>query len=457
MGINPGLFNPEHACYDGQSHERFIMSKIVDWLVTFINNFIKSAREFPRKFWFVVAVSFIDRVGGTMLFPFFTLYITQKFHVGMTEAGMVLGTFSLFGMFGSVIGGALTDRLGRRRLILFGLVFSAVSTLALGSVNEFAVLYPLAMFIGLLSDVAGPAHSAMIADILPEDKRQEGFGILRVVANMAWMIGPIIGGYLANRSYFALFVIDAIISCIVALLFYLFMPETKPQAQDLPHAEAQHESMLQTFVGYFKVLRDGPYVAFLGASILMGLVYQQMYNSLSYYLLTNHDIQPSGYGFLMTTSAITVVLFQFLVTFLIKKRPPFLTMAVGVLFYVIGFSMFGFVTAYWLFVSAIVVITIGEMIVVPVSSALTANFAPEDMRGRYMALYGLSWGLPAIVGPTAAGLILDGSNPNLLWYLGGALTLVSAACFYFLHLTLGKQERFIPRVEETQALPAATD
>jgi MFS family permease len=417
----------------------------------------KIYNEFPRKFWFVVGVSFIDRIGGTLLFPFFSLYITEKFNVGMTQAGMVLGTFSIFGLFGSVIGGALTDRLGRRRLILFGLVFSAISTLALGSVNTLAVLYPLAMVIGLLSDVAGPAHSAMIADLLPEDKRQEGFGILRVVANIAWMIGPIIGGFVANRSYFALFVTDAVISCVVAVLFYLFMPETKPQAQALAHEETQHESMLQTFIGYLKVLRDGPYVAFLGASILMGLVYQQMYNSLSVYLRDNHGIDPSGYGFLMTSSAITVVIFQFWVTRMIKKRPPFLTMAIGVLFYVIGFTMFGFVSAYILFVSAIVVITIGEMIIMPTSSALTAGFAPADMRGRYMALYGLSWGIPSIFGPAAAGYILDNLNPNLLWYIGGALTLVSAASFYLLHLTIGRQERFIPRVEEGQALPAATD
>lgn len=434
-----------------------MIGKILNWFVTSFKKIPETIMEFPRKFWFVVGVSFIDRIGGTLLFPFFTLYITQKFHVGMTEAGTVLGTFSLFGMFGSMVGGALTDRLGRRRLILFGLVFSAVSTLALGSVNEFAVLYPLAVFIGLLSDVAGPAHSAMIADILPEEKRQEGFGILRVVANVSWMIGPIIGGFLANRSYFALFVTDAVISCIVAVLFYLFMPETKPQVEALPHEEVQHETMLQTFIGYIKVLRDGPYVAFLGASILMGLVYQQMYNSLSYYLNKFHGIEPSGYGFLMTSSAITVVLFQFLVTYLIKKRPPFLTMAVGVLFYVLGFTMFGFVSAYWLFVTAIVVITIGEMIIMPVSSALTANFAPADMRGRYMAIYGISWGLPAIIGPTAAGLIIDGPNPNLIWFLGGALTLVSAASFYFLHLTLGRQERFVPHEEAAQALSAATD
>ena len=91
--------------------------------------------QFPKKFWIVVGVHFVDKIGATIMFPFFALYITRKFHVGMTEAGVLLGLFSLAGMVGSVIGGALTDRLGRRKLILFGLVTSALSALTLGSVN----------------------------------------------------------------------------------------------------------------------------------------------------------------------------------------------------------------------------------------------------------------------------------------------------------------------------------
>ncbi|HEY2981493.1 MAG TPA: MFS transporter, partial [Anaerolineales bacterium] len=236
--------------------------------------------EFPRKFWVVVGVSFIDRIGGTLLFPFFALYITQKFSVGMTQAGLILGMFSVFSLVGSTIGGALTDRFGRRKLILFGLIFSAVSTLSLGLVNDFSALFPLAAVIGLLADVAGPAHQAMIADILPENKRQEGFGILRVVANMSWIIGPTIGGFVANRSFFALFVIDAVVSCIVAVLFYYLISETKPE----PHADEEHQGLLQTFAGYGRVLQNYAFVAFIVAAILMGAVYQQMYNSLSVFL-----------------------------------------------------------------------------------------------------------------------------------------------------------------------------
>jgi MFS family permease len=191
--------------------------------------------------------------------------------------------------------------------------------------------------------------------------------------------------------------------------------------------------------------------------MLMLIVYQQMYSSLSVYLRDNHNINPSGYGFLMTTSAITVVLFQFWVSRTIKYRPPFLMMAIGTVFYMIGFALFGMVTAYVLFALNIVIITIGEMIVVPMSQAIAANLAPETMRGRYMAIFGLSWAIPSTVGPGAAGYILDHYNPNLLWYIGGALCGLSVIAYYALHLRLGAKPEFAPANEEAVPLAATTD
>jgi MFS family permease len=414
------------------------------------NNLNKMFHEFPGRFWVIVLASFIDGIGGTMLFPFFALYITQKFNVGMTEAGIILGLFSIFGLVGNMTGGALTDKFGRKRLAIFGLVMSAFSTLSLGLVNNINILFPLAAFIGILTDIGGPARHAMIADILPEEQRPEGFGILRVAGNLAWIIGPTIGGFVANHNFFLLFVIDAIISSIVAIIFARFIPETKPEAKP----GKQEETIWQTIVGYRVALKDGAYMAFLVASLLMAIVYQQMYGSLSVFLRDNHGISTQQYGYMLTSSAVVVVLLQFWVMRLIKKRPPFQMMAVGTFFYVIGFSMFGYVTTFILFVMAVVVITMGEMVVVPTSQALAANFAPEDMRGRYMAVYGLAWAIPSTFGPGAAGYILDNYNPNLLWYVGGALCLLSVFGFYILHLRIGKQTRFISKDEPASA-PAA--
>jgi MFS family permease len=410
-------------------------------------------REFPRQFWVVVITSFVDGIGNTMVFPFFALYITQKFHVGMTQAGMLLGTFSLAGLVGGGLGGALTDKFGRRKLILFGLVFSAVSSILLGVTNSLFLMYPISAMIGFIGSISGPAQGAMIADILPESKRSEGFGILRVVGNMTWIVGPTIAGFVASKSFLALFLTDAAISCIVAMIVYRFIRETRPGTPE----DHQEQSIRQTMSGYGVVFRDFPFIAFILASIVMGVVYLQMYGSLSVYLRDNYGIDPQGYGVLMSTSAVTVILFQFWTTRQIKTRPPFQMMALGAVFYAIGFTLFGIVQTFALFALNIIIITVGEMIVMPTSQTLAASFAPENMRGRYMAVFGLSWAIPSTVGPGAAGYILDNYNPQLLWYFGGILTLISAAGFIFLHLRLGAMRKFAPEKPEALSLSATSD
>jgi len=82
------------------------------------------------------------------------------------------------------------------------------------------------------------------------------------------------------------------------------------------------------------------------------------------------------------------------------------------------------------------------MIIMPISQALAVNFASEEMRDHYMAIFSLAWAVPTIVDPGLAGLILDNYNPNLLWYLGGALCLFSVFSFYGLHIKVGSQKRF---------------
>lgn len=405
-------------------------------------------REFPREYWTLVFAAFIDSVGGTMLFPFFALYVTQRFGVGMTEAGILIAIFSVSGFIGSIVGGALADKFGRRSLVLFGLVFSALSSLAMGFVSELYVFYILAVVVGLLSDVAGPAHQAMVADLLPEEKRSEGFGVMRVARNLSWIVGPTIGGLLAARSYLILFVLDAVTSVITAVIVYMLIPETKPV-----EAEGEEsESFLTTLAGYRDVFADRVYIIYILVSMVMLIPYLQIYNTLSVYLRDVHGVQAQGYGFLMSLNASIVVVLQFWVTRRIKRFAPMLLMVAGTLLYMVGLSMYGFVDLYALFVMAMVLITFGEMIVIPVGQTLTANFAPVDMRGRYMALFGLSWTVASAVGPWAAGILMDNYNPDWIWYAAGIISAVAAAGYFALHLAT--KERF---AEADLAIEAEAD
>jgi MFS family permease len=384
--------------------------------------------EFPPKFWTLMGVTFIDRLGGALLFPFFTLYITQKFQVGMTEAGLLFTIWSLSSLFSSTLGGALADRFGRRSIIIFSLVVSAFSNLAMGLAGSLGAFFIFAGVAGLLGAIGGPAYNAMVADLLPEEKRLAGFGLWRVIANLAVIIGPAIGGLLASQSYLWLFILDTIASGVTALLVYLMLPETKPER----HPDEKPESMLQVFGGYGRILRDGLFMSFVAFSILSVLVYMQMNSTLAVFLRDVHGISTRGFGWIISLNAALVVAFQFSITRVISRWRVMVTMALGVFFYAVGFGMYGITRTYLWFIIAMVIITIGEMVVSPVSQALVVNLAPEDMRGRYSAAYELVWALPTAVGPLAAGIVMDRYDPNWGWYACFILAMISALGFLLL-------------------------
>ena len=397
-----------------------------------MNRALQIYGEYPRTFWMMILVNFVDRLGGSLLFPFFALYITKKFDVGMTQVGGLFAIFFVSSFIGAFPGGALTDRFGRKRIIIFSLIASSFSTLLMGFVDTFQLFLLVAFVSGIFTDVGGPAYEAVFMDVLPEEKRASGFGIRRVAFNLAIVIGPVIGGFIAARSYLALFVIDAIISSIVALMVFVLIPETKPVA---PEGKVQ-ESTTETFAGYLRVLRDGKFIAFTLVCLLTWLVYMNMNTTLGVFLRDTHGLPESGYGWLISINAAMVVLLQFAITRRIEKNPPMLMMALGTFFIATGLFLYGFVGTFWLFAVAMAILTIGEMVTIPIANAVVANFAPEEMRGRYNFVYGNSWGISFATGPYLAGLIMDNYDPNLLWYACGIIGMIAVMGFLALHRTL---------------------
>lgn len=398
-----------------------------------MRNLLANARQlytaYPRTFWTLVVVTFIDRLGGFLLFPFFALYITRRFEVGMTEVGILFALFSISSFFGSFIGGALTDRLGRRSMIIFSLLTSAFSTLAMGFVGSLQAFYLIAIISGIFTDTGGPAYNAIVGDLLPEEKRATGFGILRVAFNVSAAIGPAIGGLLAARSYLALFITDAIISTLVAVIVFLTIPETRPEQA----AGEEQESVVRSFQGYLRVFRDSAFVLFMLASTLAWMTYMNMNTTLGVYLRDARGISEAGYGALISLNAVMVVFLQFWITRRLERYPPMLMMAAGTALFSAGFVMYALFEHYAWFMVAMAIITVGEMITVPISNAEVINFAPEDMRGRYSAVYGLAWMLPFMVGPYLAGQLVDRYNPEWLWYAAAVCGALGTLSFLRLH------------------------
>lgn len=389
----------------------------------------KIFKDYPRAFWTYNLVVFIDHLGGFMLYPFFALYLTKKFEIGMSTVGIIFAVFSVSGLVGSALGGALADRLGRKGVIVASLLLSSLSALGMGFAPTLAVFVTVSVIVGTLSSIGGPAEEAVVADLLPPEKRAEGYGIIRMVYNVSVIIAPPIAGLLVMRSYLTLFIVDAVISIIAATIVLFALPETKPQA----HENALPDSMKLTFAGYARVLKDTPFLMFIGVTVLLTLVYMNMNTTLGVFLRDHRGLQEVAYGSLLSINAILVVVLQFWITHKLEKYKPMLMMAVGTFLYAIGFAMYGFVTGFAFFVAAMVIITVGEMVLAPFMQSIVAGFAPEDMRGRYMAVSGLSWSVAFTIGPYFAGLILDGPDPNMLWFIAGFIGLMATFGFILLN------------------------
>ncbi len=399
------------------------------------SSFQKTYKKFSKDFWLLMVASFIDMLGGSLIFPFFSLYMTQKFDVGMTEVGTMFLVWALTsGVIGNIIGGALADKFGRKTNIIFGLIASALSALMMVLINEIVVFYIVIGVIGIFEDIAGPARQAMVADLVPEELRGDAYGIFRIVFNLAATIAPAIGGFMAARSFEMLFYADVVISIAAALFVLFFLPETKPETVG---ESTEEQSFAQTFKGYKVVLKDKLYIAFIFISSLSTLMYFNMNSSMSVYLVNHRGLSPAQFGYILSLNAGMVVILQLLFTRITAKWKPMLTIAFGNILYVIGFTMYGIFDTFTMFIAAMVIITVGEMIYTPKGQMVVANFAPEHMRGRYMAISNFAWIIPIAIGPLGAGVIMDNFDPRYVWFAAGFVGLLAVIGFLFLHFKAG--------------------
>ena len=388
-------------------------------------------QAYPRPFWVLMTGTFIDRLGTNLIMPFLAIYVVQRFDAKITQVGLIYTIFAISSGVGNFLAGALADRFGRRLTLILGLVFAATARIGLGLANDFTGLYVAAGSAGLFGAIGWPAQLAMTADLLGPEKRAQGFGIQRVVINSTFALGPLVGGFFGPRiGYLPLFVMDALTSYFVALVVFSKLPETRPdQERDQPG-----ESFAETLTGYRRVLQDGIFLAFVLISILTWIAFMQMSTTLPIYLVEVQHVSEAFFGFLVMVNALMVVFLQILISGWASKQPLLLIMIGGSAFYLVGFGSYGLSPSIPLFIVAIILITFGEMLVIPTSQALTALLAPMDMRGRYVATERLTLIVAQSLGPLGATAIMDHFDSRWVWYGCSLICAISIVGFYGLHL-----------------------
>jgi len=390
--------------------------------ITMVLRIRNTIAEYPLQFWILFCQRFIGSVGGSLVWPFFTVYLRQRLQIPLTTVGFLFAISATVGLFSQAIWGPVVDRYGRKVAMVAGLaneVVVMVGFALLGSLGAYAVLIAMS---GLIEPASRIGSDAMIADLIEEEKRPSAYALLRMVSNAGVAIGPAIGGFLAATSYMLTFGSAAVGATVALLLVVLLVKETKPEL-------SAGEETERAGGGYGYIFRDIGFIAFCLVSILLWMAYQPFMQLLPVYMKEGFGIPESGFGLIMTVNALMVVFFQFAVTRVTEKYRDAYIMAAGAFWTGLGALAAALSNNLWLFLFAMIIVTIGELIWAPTSISFVARIAPIDMRGRYMGVYGMVGGIAWGIGPIASGYVYDSVMPVAVWYLTLGLAVVGTVAF----------------------------
>jgi MFS family permease len=383
-------------------------------------------QRFSPGVWLMMVLNIFVTIGFSIALPFLALYLHDERGISMSLVGTVFLVGGLCTAFSNIIGGMLSDRFGRRRLLLIvsciGIFTYAILSLLIGiSASIWSIVLVYVVSRGT-TGIMQPTISAIVADLSPKVRLTESYALVRVGSNVGFAIGPAIGGYLMTSiSYGWLLSISAITSILIAAFIYFFFRESS----------TRHNEQVD-FRSTLAVAKDRPFLVFIICGILLVLSMAHMGSTLSVFTVDRLGFSTSQYGLLLTTNGIMVVISQYPVAYGVNKLSKANGLILGSLFYVCGYLTLGWITSFNLAILTIIIITTGEVTFSPIASAVVAESAPPDKRGRYMGFYALSNTLGFSISPLFGGVLLDlfPSEPRLLWGIIAAVGLVAATGFY---------------------------
>ena len=407
-----------------------------------MSDFIERTRAYPRQFWLLFWGMLLSTIGSSMIWPFLMIYASERLNLPLTQTASLVTINSTASLIMTFAAGQITDRVGRKMVMVVSLLSNAVVYLFLshaGTYTQFAILM---VMLGASNPLYRVGADAMMADLISPDKRADAYSVLRMSNNAGVAIGPSVGGFLAAASQYLAFYIASAGLFIFGLLILFFAVETLPEEDKQESAKKE-----ERWGGYDRIFRDWPFLT-TTINITFGLITASLiWVLLPVYATKVIGIPKQLYGFIPTTNALMVVFLQVLVTQWTKKHSPLRMIALGMSFYAVGVGSVILGNGFWSFWISMVIISIGELIIVPTASTFVANLAPADMRGRYMGIYGLTWSLSIGIGPLLGGLLSDSFGSVATWYGGFVIGVISTAIFFLIERTLYKQPENIAIVQ----------
>jgi MFS family permease len=371
------------------------------------SRFAQLTEGIPRPFWALLMGTFVTKAGAFIM-PLLFVYLTQVRKLDLPVAGAVTSLYGLGSLIGSLLGGVMADRLGRRFTMLSSLVVGAAFLLLIAVADTLWALCLATLFTGLTADAYRPASQALAADIVPERHRMKAFGMQYWAINFGFAIASVVGGYMARRNFGVLFAADAATTLVLAFIVWRAIPESRPA----PVPGTDRGTLLTPFV-------DARYAPFLFLNFLVALLFFQHLSALP------DDMKSKGltteeFGWAMATNGLFIVLLQPLAVKWAERFTQARVLAVAALLTGLGFGLTAFATSLPLYVLSVAVWTLGEILFAPVNAAIVAHLSPTHLRGRYQGAFTITWSTAAMTAPLASSNLIPLIGHRALW-LGCAL------------------------------------
>lgn len=372
--------------------------------------------KFDRRVWLLLVAMLVFRFGQGLYYPFSTIYFHNFVGIPLSLVGVGLAALAASSVASGLISGPLTDRYGRKPVMLATLLGSAVVFLGFAFVGDFWGYLTVSILAGLVgSSSFDAARNAMVADVAPSHLRARAYGLVRVGGNIGWASGPVAAGLIAASSgdseitYQTMFAGTAALMLAVLVFLALLVRESLPRA-------GERSSSAVPLPKLRAALSDTPFVVLLAVGFLLYYIFTQDWQALPVYARNFLDVPEAMIGLFLAGNGLMVMLLQLPIAYLLDGRSKVAALAVGTVLFaassatlLLTESFLGILIAFAGF------FTLAEMILEVAGAALAAELAPVEQRGTYLALFGCCFGAGYGLSPIVAGLLLDARLPEIIW------------------------------------------
>lgn len=389
---------------------------------------LDSIKSFNSVVWFIIFQTLMSRFTLFMVWPFLALILHENFNLNEFEIGMFLSFSLISGIFIGFFAGNLSDRIGREKVISFGLVLNVFAMFLMGYSSTLEMFFAGAVLQAISRSLVENPGKALITDYLPKQKDKEmALHIRYFVINIGTAFGPIVGlsfGLTGAQDTFF------IVSFIYLLSFFLSIFIFKKRTIFIDKSKNINKS----FKSFFKILKqDHAFLIFVFANSLTFLCFIQIDAGLLQYLrIYEFEEVTKLYAFLILINGLTIVILQFPVLRLLKSFPAFIKALMGIFLFVLSFIIFAYVPTPNAngIILAVIVLSIGEVVLFPTINILIDKMAPNHLKGSYFGIAELAI-IGAGLGPLVGGYLLEVYSGFVLWITMAVISSFVSVLLFF--------------------------